>query len=86
MMDLSEGQVWRAKKPANSGGLVNDRVILRINFLGDVQYDGPAVARGRHYPIVSRVTFEKWCGRDVTKELPKDDWQPWDFSDTSKNK
>jgi hypothetical protein len=80
------GQVWRAKKPANASGLVNDRVILHINFLGAVQYDGPSVARGRHYPIVSAEAFEKWAGREVRSELPKDEWQEWDFVDGKKNK
>jgi len=80
------GQVWRAKKPANSGGLVNDRVILHINYLGAIQYDGPSVARGRHYPIVDETTFEKWAGRQVKDELPKDEWAPWNFEDGSKNK
>lgn len=86
MSKFSVGQVWRAKRPSNAGGYVNDRQIIHVTFLGDVQYDGPSVARGRHYPVVSRETFEKWAGREVKAELPKDEWQPWDFKEGGKNK
>lgn len=80
------GQIWRAKRPTNANGFVNDRVILHINFLGAIQYDGPSVARGRHYPIVSAETFEKWAAREVRAELPADEWQEWDFHDPRKNR
>ncbi|MGF6440733.1 hypothetical protein [Paraburkholderia youngii] len=86
MSKFAVGQVWRAKKPANSGGLVNDRVILHINFLGAIQYDGPSVPRGRRYPTVSGETFEKWAGRQVKDELTEGEWATWDFHDQSKNK
>lgn len=87
MTNFAPGQVWRAKKPANSGGLINDRVILRIvPFMGTLQYDGPAVGFGRRYPSITIAAFEKWASREVSAELPKDEWQRWDFLDASKNK
>lgn len=86
MSKFAVGQVWRAKRPDNANGFVNDRVILHINFLGHIQYDGPSVNFGRKYPMVNPATFEKWAGREVKAELPKDEWQPWDWIDRSKNK
>ncbi|KVL50014.1 hypothetical protein WT49_11315 [Burkholderia territorii] len=83
---LHVGQVWRAKRPSNANGFVNDRVIIHINFLGAITYDGPAVGIGRRYPIVTRETFEKWAGRQVKDELPENEWQRWDFRDRSRNK
>lgn len=77
-LTLTVGRTYRAKKPANSRGLVNDRTILWIGALGmTVQYDGPAVAMGRHYPKVSREDFLKWAGRDVTDELPEGKYADW---------
>ncbi|WP_176331584.1 hypothetical protein [Burkholderia vietnamiensis] len=87
MTSFAPGQVWRAKRPSNSQGLVNDRLILRISpIMGTIQYDSPSVGFGRRYPSVTIDTFEKWAGREVSAELPKDEWQPWDFLDASKNK
>jgi hypothetical protein len=80
-------QVWRAKKPANANGFVNDRHIRYLNTIaGVVQYDGPAVANGRHLPKVSIEVFEKWAAREVAGELPEGEWQRWDNADRSKNK
>lgn len=75
--DLVEGRVYRAKKPGVvRGGYVNDRVIIRT--LGpQVQYDGPAVAIGRRYPIVSVEKFLEWAGKDVTDEMPEGRWKDW---------
>lgn len=87
MSKFSVGQVWRAKRPANAGGLVNDRQIKWISsFDGAIQYDGPAVANGRHYPKVSAEQFEKWAGREVADELPEGEWATWDFKDRSRNR
>lgn len=86
MSKFTVGQVWRAKRPNNARGFVNDRVILHINSLGHVQYDGPGVGFGRNYPIVTPETFEKWAAREVKAELPQDEWQPWNWGDGSKNK
>ncbi len=80
MSKFQVGQTWRAKKPANAGGLVNDRVIRWVSSTGEVQYDGPAVAFGRHYPKVSGEVFEKWAGRELQPgDLPEGEWQTWDW-------
>lgn len=73
--NLTVGRFYRAKKPAPSGfpPLTNDRQIKYIG--GDkVQYDGPAVANGRHYPMTTIAAFLKWADRDVTDELPPGEW------------
>jgi hypothetical protein len=75
-LELKRGRIYRAKKPANSSGLVNDRQILYIDDFC-VQYDGPAVGFGRHYPKVERAKFEAWAGADVTDSLPKGEWASW---------
>lgn len=75
-IELVRGRTYRAKKPANCGGLVNDRQIIYIDAR-IVQYDGPAVGFGRHYPKVDRAKFEAWVGADVTDSLPKDEWASW---------
>lgn len=86
-MNIIEGRCYRAKRPAYANGFVNDRCVIRINrTLGTVQYDGPAVAMGRHYPTVSIDTFERWAKRDVTDELPPKEWQPWDVLNSEKNR
>ncbi|MFY4008119.1 MULTISPECIES: hypothetical protein [Achromobacter] len=76
-MDVKVGRTYRAKRPAESGGLVNDRTVQWIGSVGQVQYDGPAVRRGSRYPIVSRAAFEAWADRDVTDELPTGEYQDW---------
>lgn len=80
-------QIWRAKQPANSGGLVNDRVIIYVGSFGQVQYDSPSVAHGRRYPTVGEAVFDKWAGRLIEeKELPLDEWAPWNFQNRVANK
>ena len=74
---LVRGRTYRAKKPANSGGLVNDRTIIFIGHFGSIQYDGPAVGHGRHYPTVEPEAFRKWADRDVTDELPEGEYAKW---------
>lgn len=77
---LTVGRTYRAKKPSRSvcgfRKLVNDRTIRWIGQ-DEVQYDGPAVANGRHYPRISKSKFLEWAERDVTDELPADEYAPW---------
>jgi hypothetical protein len=79
-LELKVGRTYRAKKPAAAGTIfspvANDRT---IKWLGqfELQYDGPAVANGRHYPRVSLEAFRKWAARDVTDELPEGEYAPW---------
>lgn len=77
-MEIEVGRVYRAKKPREVVGLVNDRAVLWINGLRSVvQYDGPAVANGRHYPKVSMEAFLAWAGEDITGKLPEGRWADW---------
>lgn len=76
-MNIEHGHVYRAKKPSVAGGCyVNDRQVLWCNET-HVQYDSPAVRHGSHYPKVSRETFEKWAGEDITGTLPDGAWLIW---------
>jgi hypothetical protein len=76
--DLKVGRCYRAKRPGGVGfpALTNDR---QIKFIGgdSVQYDGPSVATGRHYPTVKIDAFLRWAHCDVTDELPKGEWASW---------
>lgn len=77
-MEIKIGRTYRAKTPRNSRGLVNDRTVIWIDAFGTtIQYDGPSVGYGRHYPKVSREAFEAWADRDVTDELPKGEYESW---------
>ena len=61
MLTLTVGRTYRAKRPANSGGRVNDRTIVWKSQDGSlVQYDGPAVRFGAHYPKVTSDKFSEW--------------------------
>lgn len=73
-MEIQKGRVYRAKKPGNTGGYYNDRQVLYIG-IDTVQYDGPAVGMGRHYPTVSMEKFKAWAAEDVTEKLPPGEWQ-----------
>jgi len=80
-LQLQVGRTYRAKRPAPTGGLFqqqlyNDRTIKWVGVL-EVQYDGPAVAMGRHYPKVTIEAFRKWAARDVTDELPDGEYAPY---------
>lgn len=75
-MNIQVGRTYRAKKPANCGGLFNDRQVLYIG-IGIVQYDGPAIPLGGKYRVVTREAFEKWAGEDITEKLPSGEWEPW---------
>lgn len=76
-MDLIAGHVYRAKRPRNCHGLVNDRMIVWAGS-GRVQFDSPSVSIGRHLPTVRAETFAKWAGQDVTGTLPEGEWLSWD--------
>jgi len=82
-LTLVVGRTYRAKRPAPCQApgffrqqIVNDRTIIFIG-LDTVQYDGPAVADGRHYPKVTIEAFRKWAARDVTDELPAGEYAKW---------
>lgn len=79
-LELKVGRTYRAKRPAAAGDylspLVNDRTIVWLGML-EVQYDGPSVGFGRHYPKVSIEAFLKWAARDVTDELPDGEYAKW---------
>lgn len=65
-LTLEVGKRYRAKRPRRHGDGFNDREILWIARDGDrVQYDGPAVALGRHFPTVSRDKFLAWASHEV---------------------
>lgn len=77
---------YRAKRPGNSNGFVNDRQIRWIGADG-VQYDSPAIRFGGKYPTVSKEAFLKWAGRRLgDTELPDGDWAAWDFQNRKNNK
>jgi hypothetical protein len=87
-MELTVGSIYRAKRPSNANGLVNDRVIRWMSFdKSEVQYDSPAVRFGARYPKVSAEAFLKWAGREIDESiLPSGGWQMWDFKDSKNNK
>lgn len=72
--DLKVGRVYSAKNLRCIGDLWNDRMIKWIG-LGTLQYDGPAVAHGRHYPRVTFDQFLKWAAEDVTDKCPEGEWR-----------
>lgn len=82
-MELVKGRSYRAKRPANSRGLVNDRQIVHMTAT-HVQYDGAAVRIGHRLPTVTRAEFLAWAGSDVTDVLPQYEWQSWDEFRASK--
>lgn len=77
--NLVKGRTYRAKKPRPVDGLVNDRTIIYVGW-DIVQYDGPAVGFGRHYPKMKKEDFVNWAERDVTDELPDGEYAPWPIS------
>lgn len=78
-------RTYRAKRPSNADGFVNDRV---VRWIGDteIQYDGPAVGFGAKYPRITKAAFAKWADRDVTDELPGGEWAPWNDENRKANK
>ena len=79
-MELRVGRVYRAKKPIRTRyGYINDRQVI---FMNDqvVQYDGPSVRDGAHYPTIPMGKFLEWAGEDVTEKyklLPAGEWAEW---------
>jgi hypothetical protein len=77
-MELVVNRTYRAKKPSNVNGYYNDRTIIYMNeVMGTLQYDGPAVALGRHYPRMDIKKFQAWVGSDVTDSLPEGKYEPY---------
>ncbi|RSW98803.1 hypothetical protein EGH53_03270 [Klebsiella aerogenes] len=77
--ELKIGRCYRAKKPRPAGqfaSYANDRQVMRIGST-TVQYDGPSVHAGCHYPTISKEKFLAWASHDVTDELPPGEWQIW---------
>lgn len=74
--DLKVNRCYRGKHPAECNGYVNDRQIVWIGW-NTLQYDGPAVRIGMRRPTVDIDKFLAWADRDVTDELPKGEWAPW---------
>lgn len=71
-LELRVGATYRAKRPRRyftlRGDYHNDRTILWVDER-NVQYDGPAVADGRRYPVVTREEFLKWASHEVTEDM-----------------
>lgn len=80
LLTITVGRTYRAKKPCRIAEfpkpLVNDRTIRWIGAF-ELQYDGPSVKLGRHYPRMSIEAFRQWADRDVTAELPPGQYAPW---------
>lgn len=87
--DLIVGHVYEGKrKQADFCRLINDRQIIWIGkefykgeFQEVIQYDSPTVRNGKHYPKVSIAQFLKWAKRDITAEMPKDEWRTMNFAE-----
>ncbi|CAM5563986.1 hypothetical protein [Eoetvoesiella caeni] len=75
-IELAVGRVYRAKKPANINGFVNDRSLLWIG-IDTVQYDSPSIRMGGKYREVDKSQFIAWASDDVTQELPEGAWESW---------
>lgn len=78
-LELKVYKTYRAKKPRATTGwnsYVNDRTIVWMGS-EELQYDGPSVKNGSHYPKISIEKFLEWAEKDVTEELPTGDYLPW---------
>lgn len=62
--DLRVGATYRAKRPQWRLDGYNDRTILWIGS-AQIQYDGPAVALGAHYPRVPIDKFLAWASHEI---------------------
>jgi hypothetical protein len=75
--DLKVGRVYRAKKPMLVGNIfdpkVNDRMVVYIGA-EKLQYDSPTVKMGRKLPFIDIDLFLAWADRDVTDQIPEDEW------------
>ena len=73
-MDIVRNHIYRAKRPRFNGYMeYNDRMVLSVGPT-TVQYDSSTVARGRHYPTITREKFEAWANEDVTEGYPDGEW------------
>lgn len=65
--DITVGRVYRAKRPRSHGrGIVNDRTVVWVSEdRTRVQYDGPAVDIGKHFPTVDMAAFLTWAREEV---------------------
>lgn len=60
------------------GSYINDRQILSISpFEETIQYDSPKVGFGSKYPVISVEKFLKWAAKDITDDLPPDEWEEY---------
>ncbi|HFI2220148.1 TPA: hypothetical protein ACGPOR_000588, partial [Pseudomonas aeruginosa] len=79
-LQIQIGRTYRAKKPraVNCGvsQLINDRTVKYVGAF-EVQYDGPSVRFGQHYPRIPIEKFLAWADRDVTDELPVGEYAEW---------
>lgn len=77
--DIQIGRVYSAKRSSALGffePLLNDRAVRWIDSGRTlVQYDGPSVAQGRKYPVVTMEKFLSWARADVTDLCPKGRWR-----------
>lgn len=70
---LEAGKTYRGRHPQARYDITlgekvwNDRTIVWANQT-HVQYDGPAVSFGRHFPRVTREKFARWAGQEIPAE------------------
>jgi len=78
-VELKVGHIYEAKRPrvATISGLLDDRQIVWMSDT-KVQYDSPMVKYGQRLPIISKESFLRWVGRDVTEGYPKKGWRKYD--------
>lgn len=65
--DIAVGKFYRGKYPKRLlNGKINDREVIWISEARtQLQYDGPSVPNGAHYPRVSMTDFLKWASHEV---------------------
>jgi hypothetical protein len=62
---LAVGETYQSRRGSRSP----ERTIIWISDDGRrLQYDGPAVRIGRHYPAVSADAFASWAGIEPQQE------------------
>lgn len=70
--EIKRGHVYRAKHPRKRytlglGDHFTDREVVYVDERR-VQYDGPHIKLGQHFPTVSMDEFLAWVGKDVTEQ------------------
>lgn len=64
--DIRIGATYRGKtRRSNDWGQSNDRTVLYISPLGEVQYDSDMLPNGRRYPRVTMDKFLRWAAAEV---------------------